>query len=314
MPNIYLHWNLKEEIVIRRIYSLHYNELTKDYVYEGEKHDFWEFLYVDNGELEIVTDVNTYYLKQGDIVFYAPNEFHSLKSNRKTPSNIFIIAFGCRSEAMRFFSYKSLRIGNAERQLLALLIEEGRRAFTTSSPMPKEIKVRKNKPKTPLENTDPSTFGAQQLVKIYLEALLIQLIRSSLEKQAKLDKADKVYQPKLSKITKEKENHKLALQIDQYLEERLRESLSLSTICGDFSLSRTYINTIFREYSGCGIMEHFKRKKIEKAKLFIREEVLNLTEIAEKLGYKSIHYFSRQFKKETGMPPSEYLRTLKARI
>ena len=43
----------------------------------------------------------------------------------------------------------------------------------------------------------------------------------------------------------------------------------------------------------------------------IREGRRNFTEIAAALGYQSLHYFSRHFKKVTGMTPSEYARSVK---
>ena len=43
----------------------------------------------------------------------------------------------------------------------------------------------------------------------------------------------------------------------------------------------------------------------------IREGSHNFTEIAALLGYNSIHYFSRHFKKVTGMTPSEYASSVK---
>lgn len=296
--------NLKEEIVIRKIYSFHYTELAKDFVYEGEKHNFWEFLYVDKGELEITTDVNTYRMKQGDIVFYAPNEFHSLKSNQKTPSNIFIVSFGCRSEAMRFFACKSLRLDNAERRLLAQLIQEGRQAAFPwrDGKLPRAARVHDKHSKTMGKHP---RFGSEQLVKIYLEALLIQLIRGSL---------DNCESAKLSTLTKDREEQRLAGQISYYLTERLTERLTLHKIGCDFALSASYLGAVFRAHAGCSIMAFFNSQKIAQAKLFIREETCNVSEIAARMGYSSIHYFSRQFKKETGMSPTEYLKTVKAGI
>jgi YesN/AraC family two-component response regulator len=52
--------------------------------------------------------------------------------------------------------------------------------------------------------------------------------------------------------------------------------------------------------------------KIDTAKHMIRDRRMNFTQIAEALGYSSIHYFSRQFKKITGMAPSEYASSVKA--
>ena len=52
--------------------------------------------------------------------------------------------------------------------------------------------------------------------------------------------------------------------------------------------------------------------KVEAAKQMIRDEQMNFTQISESLGYSSIHYFSRQFKKMTGMTPSEYASSIRA--
>ena len=51
--------------------------------------------------------------------------------------------------------------------------------------------------------------------------------------------------------------------------------------------------------------------KIDMAKELIRNKNMNFTQISDQLGYTSIHYFSRQFKKITGMTPSEYASSIK---
>jgi AraC-like DNA-binding protein len=71
---------------------------------------------------------------------------------------------------------------------------------------------------------------------------------------------------------------------------------------------------MFKEQTGTSVIEFYKSLKIEEARKLIREGQYNYTEIAERLGYTSIHYFSRQFKKTTGMTPSEYASSVKVRI
>ncbi|HHW00172.1 MAG TPA: helix-turn-helix domain-containing protein [Clostridiaceae bacterium] len=61
-------------------------------------------------------------------------------------------------------------------------------------------------------------------------------------------------------------------------------------------------------------MEFYRNLIIEKAKKMIREGYHNFTEISDILGYTSIHYFSRAFKKATGMTPSEYAISVKMKI
>ena len=54
--------------------------------------------------------------------------------------------------------------------------------------------------------------------------------------------------------------------------------------------------------------------KINYAKQMLRQGELNITEIAEQLGYDSIHHFSKQFKSITGMSPREYAKSIKSRL
>ena len=51
--------------------------------------------------------------------------------------------------------------------------------------------------------------------------------------------------------------------------------------------------------------------RIGEAKRLIREGNLTFTQIAERIGIESIYYFSNLFKKQTGMSPTEYEKTLK---
>lgn len=91
----------KQEFKIEALVSLHYFEFAKDFVFRGERHNFWELLYVDKGDVEVMADSIGYKLTQGDLIFHKPNEFHSVWANRKIAPNIIVISFICRSEAMK---------------------------------------------------------------------------------------------------------------------------------------------------------------------------------------------------------------------
>ena len=58
-------------------------------------------------------------------------------------------------------------------------------------------------------------------------------------------------------------------------------------------------------------MSWFGALKIQAARRLIREGRLNFTQIAARLGFQSVHYFSRRFRQATGMSPSEYERSVK---
>ena len=58
------------------------------------------------------------------------------------------------------------------------------------------------------------------------------------------------------------------------------------------------------------VMSYYATLRVEQAKLLIREKQYTFTMISDQLGFSSIHYFSRFFKKETGMTLSEYAKKL----
>lgn len=280
--------NVKTAIVINKIYTIHYFEYMSDFSFAGEAHDFWEFLCVDKGEVNAVAGSHSYALKKDDIIFHKPNEFHSVQSNGLIAPNLVVISFECNSPAMEFFKEKILTIGESERNLLAQIIMESRNNFSTALDDPYFTKM---------ERQESPPFGAEQLIKLHLEQLLIQLIRRytsmNSEKQA-------------PKILKAKNDYHLYEHILFYLEQHLHTQLTIEQICKDNLIGRSQLQKLFREYSDCGVIDYYIRMKISLAKQLIRNNQLNFTQIADTLGYTSIHYFSRQFKRCTGLTPSEY--------
>ena len=91
-----------------------------------------------------------------------------------------------------------------------------------------------------------------------------------------------------------------------YMEDNISEHLTIEQICHDNLVGRGILQKVFSDNVGCGIIDYFSLMKINAAKQLIRENKMNFSQIAEELGYNSIHYFSRHFKNITGMTPSDY--------
>ncbi|PYG88710.1 AraC-like DNA-binding protein [Ruminiclostridium sufflavum DSM 19573] len=286
---------LKEEIVIKRIISIHYFEYAKDYVFEGEKHDFWEFLYVDKGEVEVMAEALGLKLKQGEIIFHKPNEFHNVWANGKVAPNLIVVSFECKSPAIRYYENKILGISDFEKNLLAQIINEAKEAYTS------ELDITHMKK---LEKRPEPIFGCEQLIKIYLEQLLISMVRKGNSVNSS---------SRLSTVVKERSDNDLLQRINNFLNENVTKNLTFDEVCRFSNLSRTSLKVLFKDKMGTGVMEHFKKLKIEAAKKMMREGEYNFTQISEILGYTSIHYFSRHFKNVTGMTPSQYVLSVKSK-
>ena len=286
---------LTEDIHIDQLYTVHYFEYRSDFSYPGERHNFWEFQCVDKGSAKVQTDDDVHILNIGQVIFHRPNEFHNLTAVGQTAPNIVVISFECSSPCMEFFEKRILTLSDTERNLIGMIIAEARRCIASplNDPYLQKMEIKKD-----------SLFGSQQLILLYLQELLISMIRRHTLPQVSMP---------VNRLPVPKNGSDIYNKIIFYLEEHIREFVTIEDICHDNLIGRSQLQKLFREQHQCGIIEFFTEMKVEFAKQLIRENQLNFTQISDFLGYSSIHYFSRQFKKVTGMTPSEYSTSIKAR-
>ena len=280
-------------INITRLVTIHYFEFAKDFVFDGESHDIWEMVYVDKGEILETAGTQTIVLRQGELLFHKPGEFHSLRANGKDCSNVFVITFVSSSRMMSFFERKHCRLKAEHRRLIGSIIEEGRLAFELPffDVHMTELKEKKEAP-----------VGAQQLIRLYLEQLLILLIREQTAGDARYR-----FLP-----TKEDVDDQVVSEIISLLEENLDGDIKIEQVCRRLHYGKTYVSQIFKKKTGYTIRQYYTRLKIEEAKKIMRETECSVTEVAIRLNFESSQYFSRVFQKITNMTPTEYKRSVMA--
>ncbi|MCC8067779.1 MAG: AraC family transcriptional regulator [Clostridiales bacterium] len=283
----------KNDILIEQICDVQYYENHGEFHFKGENHDFWELQYVDKGEAEVITCDGLHTLNRGQAIFHKPKEDYTIVAAKNSVPNMASVSFVCHSPAMQFFEKRILMLSDTERGLLEELIAESRRC---SSNRPGNLQSA-NAEKVPDE-----VFGAQQLIRIYLEQILISLVR-------------RYTLPQLSSIIPYTESQPLNETYSKilfYLEEHIRGTVSVREICHDNLIGRSQLQALFQEQNGCGVIHFFQQMKVEYAKQLICEKQMNFTQISEFLGYSSVHYFSRQFKVIAKMTPSEYADSIVA--
>lgn len=290
----------EDSFTINKIYSIHYFEYMNDFLFEGEAHNFWEFICVDKGEVGVTADKSFTVLKKGDVAFHQPNEFHNVKAMGQATPNLFVVSFNCNNQAMRFFRKKILHIDETERNLLSNIIVEARRCFDCRLDDP----YLQNMP-----SKESTMLGAAQLIRIHLEHFLIHLIRRY-SQVITLNK--RIPYMEVLKTTKNRTDTEVFNRVIDYLEANISCHVTIEEICRENLVGRSQLQKIFKEHCSSGIIEYFSNMKITAAKELIRTKRMNFTQVSEHLGYTSIHYFSRQFKKLTGMTPSEYSSSIKA--
>jgi AraC-like DNA-binding protein len=353
-------------IQVQKLYSLHYFEYRSDFVFDGESHDFWEFLCVDKGSVIVRAGERRLRLSAGDVIFHEPGEFHAVKADGVTAPNLLVLSFSTGSRDMSFFRGRVLHIDAAERAILASVIQEGRECFgeRLDNPWLQKLTPRRDR-----------RWGSEQMIRIKLEEFLLHIRRryaagstaAALRENGTVQNdirdamggrrpaENQVMDPSVNGNSAESRGGDLAesgtvpqkrgtdpsgrrvprgnfsargeesfstiaqnsdrrqlRQVEEYMKAGVSRKLTLEMICHDNLISRSKLQQLFRVYEDSGVMEYFIRLKTETAREMIRTGGVNFTQIADFLGYSSVHYFSRQFKKMTGMTPSEYASSIKA--
>lgn len=279
----------KNMIHISDIVTIHYYELDASFTFAGEQHDFWEMVYVDTGCVAVQAEQRQLFLYQGDILFHKPNEFHAIRSHQSNP-NFFVISFVCRSSAMRFFEGYHGTLCHSLKPFISAIIAEAHDSFH----IPKnDIHL------AGLTRRADAKPGGEQLVKTYLEQLLILLARVILEQRE-----DSIFP------AKEAMESQLVLAIKGYVQGNLTARISLDDLSANTGYSKSYLSRIFRQQCGTTIGKYITAQKITYAKVLIRSHAYSIAQIAELLGFDTSQYFAGTFKRETGMTPTEFKRSL----
>ncbi len=281
--------SFEKVINVEKIITIFYMELSKSFAYDGERHDFWEMVYIDKGEMLCTADKNRFILKSGEMTFHKPNEFHNLSGNNAVAPNVSIITFQCHSRAMKHFEGRIFHLNAEEKSLLSMLFSEGLSCY--------RLEDERNPLLQRLEKIEPSPLGSSQMTKNLLEIFLIKLYRhtdvvtKSMRQSYVIDGVDVPYHVK---------------EILDFLHDNVYGKVTVADVARYVGKSESTVKQQFALYRKSGIMKYYNALKIKEARRLIREGKYNMTQIADMLHFDNPQYFSKCFKAYSHMTPREY--------
>ena len=98
----------------------------------------------------------------------------------------------------------------------------------------------------------------------------------------------------------------LSRDIINYIEFHIQEDLDLKSLSERYSVSGGYLSRRFKQEVGVTLTEYVNQKRIERAEALLKVTELPVSEVAAAVGILDGNYFSRLFRKQTGMSPSSY--------
>lgn len=272
LDNPFNYSNISSSLDISEIYTKFYQEKGTNYNFSGEKHSYWELTYVDKGELLTTIDGVSYHLKQGDLIFYAPMQFHTQSTFEKISSSYLTINFKMNFNHADLLCNKIFSLKRDSYFIVTKLIEE-------------------------LSNDN---LYSNDLSLCYLKELIIQMLR--------LDNSQ--FHSKPTTHMQQTYENELLNDILLYIDDNIYEKISVSTLCDHFCISTSMLHSLFRKNMNNTAKNYINELKLSKSKELIRNSTHTLSEISEMLGFSSIHYFSKKFKSYFNISPTEYSKSI----
>lgn len=245
----------------------------KGFYFQGESHDFWEGVYVHEGEVSATADEQVYQLRPGQLLLHKPMEFHRIWSAPDCAPRIVNISFQAEGELLRKMDYRCFDLNPRQQEQFWKIVN----AFSQTKRFKKET-------------------GKKHLYQLnlnltasLLEAFLIELSENTGFTVPSQSPNDGRY----SKIV-------------QVMKANQHKNLSLSELADYCQMSVSNMKRIFRLYSDVGIAKYFLTLKIRYA-MELLEAGTPATQVAEALDYSDTAYFYTVFKRETGMTPAQYI-------
>lgn len=280
------------QISVTRLANVHYFEFTSHYHTKNDSHNFCELLFVDKGSIDVYAENYTGILNVNQMIIHRPMEFHSLSSTDQAAPNVIIIGFECKNEELVPFSRSPVTLLPEHRKLLAGILSE---AMSIYEP-PYDV------PNTPfMKKRDVYPFGADQMIKIWLETFLISVIRD-------------FSTPDVPDHCDDSTTNLNIRAVHKYLTDNFTSKIHLDNLCFLFGTNKTTLCRNFKKEYGLTILGYLNKLKIKEAKSYLREGNMSMSQISEILGFESIHYFCRVFKKSTGQSPTEYIKSVKSKL
>lgn len=227
---------------------------------------------VGSGSITIASKLHS--IRNGMLIYIAPNVLHTLKQEQNDSFNFFSVHFNFANIQ---FEDNNWHILESPKQLPLQPVQELIDYYAIEDNFKKLTECWSTK--------QP---GYEFISRTLLQQLLIAIFQN---------------------VKKQNRDYATSLKVDKiirYMNQNMTGNIKLADLSKITQLSPTYLAKVFKEATGYSLIEFFNKMKIDKAKDLLIENNRKIKEIAKEVGFNDEFYFSRVFKKIEGVSPSEY--------
>ncbi|MDR6551174.1 AraC family transcriptional regulator [Paenibacillus qinlingensis] len=232
---------------------------------ENDPFTDYDFWYVWDGEGEVTLNSKVYPVRSGDCFLFKPGDLTRAKHNPERPLTVTYIHFTATGDSSLLASLPSF-VHFDPAEFHETYLDRFVHVCLTQA------------------------FGHEEEAKGLLRLILLLFERQASAHQTLGDPAKRSL-------------NKVIMDIAAHIRQDPGRQHRIQDLAKEAHLSPRYFSLKFKEIMGQTIESYLIHKRIERA-TYLLKLGMNVSEVAEALGYRSIYFFSRQFKQVTGIPPS----------
>ncbi len=262
-----------------RAFDKNYVGMTFDFHFHREL----EFLCVKSGRMKIVTNTDEYNATKGEVVFI----------NSRVPHETYFCEPGTDNILVQFASPDTCN--TPIRYLEEFTDKLNTECFVFDKSSPYAPMLEKCMKDMSREYSDREK-GYRQFIEAIKNTMMGILYRAEVLSEK-------------NSVLNEKSMQKI-LPVINYVDENCKNEISLDTVCNAFHFNSSYFSRMFRRTTGKTFTEYLNFVRISKAKAMLEEDY-TVSETAYSVGFASLSYFDRVFKKYVRCSPNDYKKSNK---
>ena len=269
--------SLGKIISIDSLHTFFKSDFKKNYVFKGEKHNFWEIVFVTDGTVGITAEEEIFVLGSGQAVIHKPDEFHKIWSEFDTNPTVIVLSFD--ASVFPKLDGRVFHFDSSSHKKLEEVYEMSFKCFEREG-----IKVSSVKPNGKID---------AEFIRLQLELLILSLVHKQETTARKGVRSAEIFASAV-----------------KIMEDSPDAGYCIDDIAAMCSISPAYLKKIFVKYTGCSVMQYYSRLRARIACGYL-DNGRSVKETALLLGFNDQNYFSTFFKRVMGMSPTDFRKNIK---
>lgn len=254
------------------------------------RHDFVEVLYCLKGNYVVTVNGDEFFFNPEDMVIIGSRSIHEINPVDDPQGKYLVVKF---QPEMIYSSYLS----SIELKYVLPFIfnnADGKYIFNAEK---MEKSGLKNVFKNIKKEIREQKYGYEIALKSDIYKIVLWVVRTLEEEKGILSLYTEQTVEKIEKALK-------------YIEKNYEKRLSVKEIAENSYMEYTYFSRIFKQITSMSCCDYINYFRVKKAESLIFENELNVTQIADKVGFDSVSYFIKNFKRFNGKSPNQYKKDL----